>query len=115
MLPRDEQSLRDIVYSSSILITRCATRSFEDFLDDLEFQDGVLHRLTLIGEAARRLSDPALAALPEVSWPDVVSMRNRVIHQYDDIDLSIVWRTVTVSVPELVDRLRSVISDLTDT
>ena len=89
-----------------MLNERCSGRSFDDCIDDLQFQDGVLHRLALIGEAARRVSDPALASIPGVSWPDVVSMRNRVIHQYDDIDLSIVWRTVTVSVPELMERLQ---------
>jgi uncharacterized protein with HEPN domain len=111
MQPRDEQSLRDILYSASVLVERCRGRSFDDFVDDLEFQDAVLHRLALIGEAARRLSNPALASIPDVSWPDVVSMRNRVIHQYDDIDLSIVWRTVTVSVPELIARVRAVVGN----
>lgn len=54
MQPRDEQSLRDILYSAALLVERCTGRSFDDFVDDLEFQDGVLHRLALVGEAARR-------------------------------------------------------------
>jgi uncharacterized protein with HEPN domain len=64
-----------------------------------------------LGKRHGGFQTPALASIPDVSWPDVVSMRNRVIHQYDDIDLSIVWRTVTVSIPNLISRIRAAVGD----
>jgi len=49
------------------------------------------------------------AANPEIPWRWVVSTRNRLIHAYFDIDLDIVWTTVTKSLPELVPMLRAIL------
>ena len=46
------------------------------------------------------------------SWPKVVGIRNRLIHAYADVDLSIMWSTVTVAVPELAAELQRALADL---
>jgi uncharacterized protein with HEPN domain len=55
----------------------------------------VLHWIEIIGEAARGVSDKVHAAHPEVPWRVISDMRNRVSHGYLDIDLDVVWNTVT--------------------
>ncbi|MBU4220741.1 MAG: DUF86 domain-containing protein [Euryarchaeota archaeon] len=53
-----------------------------------------MQRIEIIGEAARRISEETQAANPEIPWSDLISMRNVMIHEYDDIDIGIVWETV---------------------
>jgi len=57
--------------------------------------------------AANKLSPDARAAAPQIPWVAIVSMRNRLIHGYFDIDTTIVWKTATVEVPALVPLLQT--------
>jgi uncharacterized protein with HEPN domain len=62
----------------------------------------------LLGEAVRRLSDEFRAAYPGVPWHRIVGMRNRLIHEYDRVDLEQVWETVTIHVPARIAVLEPV-------
>ncbi len=59
----------------------------------------------IIGEAAARISKERQAELPQIPWSKIVGMRNRLVHAYFDIDLDIVWNTVTQALPPLLEQL----------
>ncbi|MGI8687399.1 MAG: HepT-like ribonuclease domain-containing protein [Thermomicrobiales bacterium] len=61
----------------------------------------VLHRLMIIGEAARGLSAEFRAAHAEVEWWQMIAMRNFLIHAYFGVDPDEVWATVERDVPVL--------------
>lgn len=60
----------------------------------------------IIGEAANKVSDETRLELQTIPWTDIIGMRHRLIHGYFDINLDIVWTTVTQELPELIDELR---------
>lgn len=60
---------------------------------------------------ASKVSEELRSAAPGVPWGLIVSMRNRLIHAYFDIDRDILWRTATEEIPELLPRLRALVSD----
>ena len=62
-------------------------------------------KLEIIGEAARRLTPAVRGQFPEIPWNLLTGMRNILIHDYDDVDLDIVWDTVQRDLPPLVIRL----------
>jgi uncharacterized protein with HEPN domain len=66
--------------------------------------------IEIIGEAASRVSPDCRAQCNEIPWPDIVAMRNRLIHAYFDINLDILWHTVTEELPPLVVELESALS-----
>ena len=66
-------------------------------------------RLEIIGEAARRISKETQAAYSDLPWSDMVGMRNIMIHEYDDVDLVIVWETVNNDLPPLIDALEKIL------
>lgn len=70
--------------------------------------DAVLRRISLIGEAARRVSAETKAEHPQLPWREMISMRNLVIHDHEDIDLSIVWDTARSDLPRLVSLLEEI-------
>ena len=47
----------------------------------------------VVGEAARRVSDVTRAASPEIPWRSITGMRNRLVHDYFDVDLPLVWQS----------------------
>lgn len=56
----------------------------------------------IVGEAAKQVSTETRQAYPEVPWSAAAKMRDRLIHHYFDINLDILWTTVTVDLPELL-------------
>ncbi len=66
---------------------------------------GLVRLVKIIGEAAARIPKDERAKYPTIPWEDVVGMRNKLIHEYDRLDLDILWDTVTVELPDLVKAL----------
>ena len=69
----------------------------------------LLKELELIGEAASKLSPKFRIKHSEIPWDLIVATRNRLIHGYFDVDLEIVWTTVSADLPQLVRQLKSII------
>jgi uncharacterized protein with HEPN domain len=70
---------------------------------------GLVQLVTMIGEAAKRVPKDVQAQHPEIAWPAIVGMRNRLIHGYDKIDLDILWQTVTEDLPPLITTLEKIV------
>ena len=73
-------------------------------------QFALVRALEIVGEAAARISEPTRTGHPEIPWTAIIGMRNRLVHGYFDVDLEIVWRTATESLPALIVTLESLLS-----
>lgn len=71
----------------------------------------VTRQLEIIGEAARRISPETQASIPNIPWSKVIGMRNRLIHEYDDLDIEIIWDTIQLALPELISVLETITID----
>ena len=108
-MSRDNEYLLDILEAARLALAYVQGKTQEEFLQDVQCQDAVIRRIEIIGEAARRLSDDARAALPGVAWDAMTGMRNVLIHEYDDVDLTIVWDTVQADLPPLIAALEKIV------
>ena len=66
--------------------------------------------LEIIGEAANRIPEEEQARHAEIPWPQIVSLRNRLIHGYDSVDFDILWQIVTEDLPPLIASLEGIVS-----
>ncbi len=107
---RDRAHLMDIFEAARLAMNYVKDAPREDFLKDVQCQDAVVRRLEIIGEAARRISEETREAHPELPWHQMIAMRNVMIHEYDDIDLPLVWETVRTNLPALVKSLEKILS-----
>lgn len=83
------------------------------FLTNEMLQDAVIRNIEVIGEAANNIqrADAAFAtAHSEVPWQVMYTMRNRLSHGYDSIDLEVVWRTIQNDLPHLQKLIRALVS-----
>lgn len=101
MARREELYLRDIVQSVEVLRQFVRDRSEADLRADVMFQDAVIRRLSIIGEAVAHISSETRDRYPEMRWSDVVGFRNVAIHSYFSLDLSLIWTTAVSEAPEL--------------
>ena len=74
----------------------------EDLATHEILQDSMLFRLIQISENARKLSDTYKEAHPSIPWIAIYGLRNRIVHDYGSIDLSIVYDTLKNDIPELL-------------
>jgi uncharacterized protein with HEPN domain len=65
--------------------------------------------IEIVGEAAGRVSLAMQAQHPEIPWREVIGMRNRLIHGYDSVDLSVLWDTVELDLPPLISQLENLL------
>lgn len=69
----------------------------------------LVKELEIIGEAAGKVSAEIRSQYGAIPWQDIGGMRNRLIHAYFDIDLDVVWTTVTKDLPLLKTELERVL------
>lgn len=65
--------------------------------------------IEIVGEAASKVSIDYRENTSQVPWTNIISMRNRLIHGYFDIDLDILWQTVVEDLPPLIAELEKII------
>jgi uncharacterized protein with HEPN domain len=106
-MQRDLQFLLDMLQSAELIMTYMAQSSKDEFVANVQLQDSVIRRLLVIAEAARRVSETTRQTLSNISWQEINGMRNRLVHEYDDVNLNIVWDVVQSEIPTLVKELKS--------
>lgn len=105
--PCDAERLSDIVEAADKIAVRVA-RSRPNFDADEDLQIVLVHLIQVIGEAASGLSDELTSDHPQVPWRQIVATRNRVVHDYFEVDLDILWDVAAVDVPRLADNVRAI-------
>ncbi len=112
MPKRDDVALlRDILDAISQIESYLAWVSYTTFCETPLLQDGVMHRLEIIGEASRNLSDAFLEQHPDIPWQDIIGMRNRLVHAYFAVDLRAVWDTAMTDIPVLREWIEQLLEE----
>ena len=109
-MQRDSEFLLDILEAAKLAVSYVGEKSKEDFLKDVQCQDAVIRRFEIIGEASRRISEETRISHSELPWGEMIAMRNVMIHEYDDVDLVIVWETVKNNLPSLIESLERILA-----
>ena len=97
--------LTDIVEAADAVAEFLQGVERDSFLGNELLRSAVLQKLSVIGEAAARLSGEFTACHPEVEWADIIAFRNIVVHAYFNVDWSIVWVAATEDAPLLQERI----------
>jgi uncharacterized protein with HEPN domain len=90
-------------------------RSFNDgadatvFAADIKLQAATLHGLQVIGEAAGKISAGLKDAHPEIEWHRINGLRHRLVHDYGQIDMSVIWGIVQNDVGPLISALEPLV------
>ncbi len=97
----DTTSFRQVLDHAREAVDLIAGKSRSDLDEDRVLSLALVRLLEIIGEAAPRLSKEGQAKHPNIAWPQVISLRNRLIHGYDSIDFDILWQILTQDLPNI--------------
>lgn len=107
--------LEDICESINKIENYLAKMSFDDFVSDSKTVDAVIRNFQIIGEAAKRVPLPYQEKYPEIKWHKIAGLRNRIVHDYFDIDYWIVWNIIKNELNILKTNLIKIINTLDKT
>lgn len=77
----------------------------DTFIKDDKTIDSVVRNLEIIGEPANRLPENFRTQHSEIEWRKIIGLRNRVVHDYFDIDVEIVWEIIEKDLPDFKSKL----------
>ena len=107
----DADRLGDILLAIAKIKERSAG-SPDAFERDEMLQVWVIHHLQVIGEAARGISQSVKDRHPEVQWPQIVALRNILVHEYFGLNLHQVWTMAHRDLPELEKQIQRIRADV---
>jgi uncharacterized protein with HEPN domain len=105
----DAIRLRHMLDATREAISFIQNRTRNDLDADRMLVLSLVKSLEIIGEAATKVTKETKEKFRQIPWDAIVSMRNRLIHGYFDIDLDIVWKTTTQDLPSLLGELEKII------
>ena len=108
MPPNDSLRIRHILDAAREAVALCRGRSRADLDSDRLLALGLTRLLEIIGEAARGVSPAFREKHPQFPWKEMAGMRDRLIHGYFDVNLDVVWQTVTKNLPPLIEKLERI-------
>ena len=106
---------RDKAYLLDMLIAARKILNFTEGFDQQRFekdevmQHAVVRLIQIIGEAARMISPEFKQEHSDIPWPEIIGMRNRLIHEYFRIIPEKVWETVEKDIPVLISLIEPLV------
>ena len=83
----------------------------EEFYRNKEKQYAVLRALEIIGEATKNLSKELRSKHRVIPWKDIAGMRDKLIHMYFGVKVSLVWETVKNRMPEIKAQIEEILKE----
>lgn len=98
-----------------------AIESIESYVENVDFAqfsaetmrfDACIRQLSVLGEAANHLSDELYTLFDKIPWPEIIALRNLVIHEYFGVDKRVIWKIIHQNIPPFKEQLVAIIQQL---
>lgn len=110
-LLRDKERLQHILEAIDRIIRYTSGKTYDDLVGDDMMYYAVVKNIEIIGEAANMLTPQFLETHPQTPWKQVKGMRNYIVHEYFQIDDTVVWGVVTKNIPQLKEEITQYIEE----
>ena len=103
----DQYYTSKIITDMEFIIKHMKDVSIESFGQNEVLQDSMLFRLIQISENAKRLSDSFKNSFHDIPWVDIYGLRNRIVHEYGHVAISIIYETLEDEIPDVYRKLKT--------
>jgi uncharacterized protein with HEPN domain len=101
-------ALQQMLSHTEESIQLCAGKTRQDLESDRLLNLALVRLLEIIGEAANRVPVEVQEANPAIPWLQIIGLRNRLIHGYDEVDYDILWEIIANDLPRLRKELKTI-------
>ena len=109
---RDIASIWDMHQAALGIARTLEGVGLEQYLGSENTQLIIERRMEILGEAARRISKTFCDAHPEIPWRQLISQRNLIIHEYDEVDSDRIYHMAISYIPGLIQTLKAILDNL---
>ncbi|MCL4463919.1 MAG: DUF86 domain-containing protein [Firmicutes bacterium] len=88
--------------------------TFTAFMQDRKTIAASAFCISQIGELANEISVNTQSAYPQIPWRSIKGMRNKIVHDYENVELAVLWGTITKSLPTLVESIDALLASEAD-
>ena len=103
--------IKKIIDHAEKILAYCSALSKDTFLGDDKLVEACVFNIIQIGEATRQLSDDFTAKYANIHWNKICGLRNRIVHDYDGIDLPLIWDIICNDLLDLIQQLNEILED----
>jgi uncharacterized protein with HEPN domain len=111
MRPEDRARIFHMIEAAEAIAEFVSQRNHSDLDTDRLLLFALVRAVEVFGEAAAKVSPETRAATSFIPWTEIVAMRNRLIHGYFEVNRTILWKTATEEIPELLPALRKMVEN----
>ena len=104
---KDKDRIGRMILHTHKIITYCENKTYESFSSDDMLVEACVFNLSQIGEICHGISDEFISEHPNIPWNQMYGLRNRIIHDYDGVNLKLIWEIISGDLPELLNDLES--------
>ena len=87
------------------LISYCDGYVYDTFTEDIKLVEACVFNLSQLGELCHAIDDNFTRLHSEIPWKEMYGLRNRIVHDYEGVNLKLVWEIISGDIPALKDLL----------
>ena len=101
--------IRKMVSDVKFIMEKTKGITLQGLKDDEVLCDSALFRLIQISENSQKLTQDFKDIHNDIPWRAIKGMRNRIVHEYGEVDFGIIYETITASIPEIYKQLETLL------
>lgn len=101
--------VKKIIEDIEFILDNTKDLSCEDFEEDIFLNNTVCFRFIQISENAKKIPNSICINYPNIPWNKISGLRNRIVHDYGNIMLDIVFNTIVEDLPKLLFELKKIV------
>ncbi len=98
---RDNIVIQKMLAYTTKVLRYCNGKSYDSFSADSVLVEACVFNLSQLGELCRLIDSDFSNAHPEIPWKEMYGLRNRIVHDYEGVNLQLVWEIISSDLPEL--------------
>jgi uncharacterized protein with HEPN domain len=104
--------VQDILVAAQLAREFVADFDFAEFQKDDKTAFAVVRALEIVGEATKRVPQKVRDRFPNIPWRSMAGIRDKLIHDYENVNLEVVWKSVNEDLAALIPQIELLLSNL---
>lgn len=104
----DFYHVHKIITDLEFLILHTQSLSREEFEKNEVLLDSIMFRFIQISEHIKKLTQAFIEKNDHIPWKDMIGLRNRIVHEYGNIDFSIIYQTVQHDIYVILEEFKRI-------
>ncbi len=103
---KDKERVERIIVHAEKILSYCAAYNYDTFSANSMLIEACVFNLSQIGELCHGMSETFMESYPDIPWHEMYGLRNRIVHNYDGVNLRLVWEIIKDDLSILLEQLK---------